>query len=146
LVSIGLNSAVNMPSSSGVPPASVPPGSMPPGLMPSGPIPIVNNGQVAVSAVLLAIGPVFVILRFWARKIKKQPLQWDDYTILLALVGIASFLSFPAKRVLKHSLNQLVNTASCIHAVWVSSKHYIGYVTIFMTPPIIKEFKKVRVY
>jgi hypothetical protein len=57
--------------------------------IPPGPTPVVNNGQVAINVVLLVLGPIFVALRFWARKIKRQPCLSDDYTILAALVSAA---------------------------------------------------------
>lgn len=89
--------------------------------IPPGPTPIVNNGQVAINAVLLVLGPVFVALRFWARTIKRQPFLGDDYSILCALI---------------------INTGLCIHGIWAGSEHYIGYVIPFMKAHARVEYKK----
>ncbi|KAF1950073.1 hypothetical protein CC80DRAFT_248826 [Byssothecium circinans] len=89
--------------------------------IPPGPTPVVNNGQVAINAVLLVLGPIFVALRFWARKIKRQPWLGDDYTILAALI---------------------INTGLCIHGLWAGSEHYIGYVIPFMKAHARIEYKK----
>ena len=41
---------------------------------------------IAVTATFAALAVVAVILRLWSRRIQKTPLQWNDYTCLLALV------------------------------------------------------------
>ena len=40
----------------------------------------------ALAAVLSILATVAVVLRFYARRIKKVSLSWDDYLIVLALV------------------------------------------------------------
>jgi hypothetical protein len=46
-----------------------------------------NNGTVAA---VMAIATVFVCLRFWARTAKETSLAYDDWSLLVALVGAAS--------------------------------------------------------
>ena len=41
----------------------------------------------ALAVVLTLLAVVAVLLRLYARKIKNAILSWDDYLILLALVG-----------------------------------------------------------
>ncbi len=40
----------------------------------------------AIATVLSILAIVAIVLRFYARRIKRTALWWDDYTILLALV------------------------------------------------------------
>lgn len=44
----------------------------------------------ALATVLTLLAVVAVLLRLYARKIKNAILAWDDYLILVALVGRAS--------------------------------------------------------
>ena len=42
----------------------------------------------ALASVLTVLAIVAVILRFYSRRIKKVVVSWDDYLIVLALVGL----------------------------------------------------------
>ena len=42
----------------------------------------------ALASVLTILAIVAVILRFYSRRIKKVGVSWDDYLIVLALVGL----------------------------------------------------------
>lgn len=46
--------------------------------------------MIALATVLTLLAVVAVSLRFFARRIKKTKLAWDDYTILPALVYSAT--------------------------------------------------------
>lgn len=46
----------------------------------------------ALAAVLTVLASVAVVLRCYARKIKKQTLSWDDYVIVVALVSQCGLL------------------------------------------------------
>ena len=46
--------------------------------------------MVALATVLAVIAVFAVLLRFYARRIKKTELAWDDYMILPALVHSAT--------------------------------------------------------
>ena len=42
----------------------------------------------ALASVLTILAIVAVVLRFYSRRIKKVGVSWDDYLIVLALVGL----------------------------------------------------------
>lgn len=42
----------------------------------------------ALASVLTVLAIVAVVLRFYSRRIKKVGASWDDYLIVLALVGV----------------------------------------------------------
>ena len=42
----------------------------------------------ALASVLTVLAIVAVVLRFYSRRIKKVGVSWDDYLIVLALVGV----------------------------------------------------------
>lgn len=46
----------------------------------------------ALATVLTVLAIVAVVLRFYSRRIKKVHLSWDDYSIVLALVGIFAMI------------------------------------------------------
>ena len=46
-----------------------------------------------IGIVLPMLAMLFLILRFWGRKIQHMPLGWDDYSMLLALVKSLFWLS-----------------------------------------------------
>lgn len=51
----------------------------------------------ALATVLTLLAVVAVLLRLYARKIKKVVLAWDDYLIISALVGRAArLMHFPS--------------------------------------------------
>ena len=47
----------------------------------------------ALASVLTVLAIVAVVLRFYSRRIKKVGVSWDDYLIVLALVGFFSVIS-----------------------------------------------------
>ena len=49
---------------------------------------------IAGSVVLITLDTFAVILRLWSRRVKRIGLAADDYTIIVALVGTASFSSW----------------------------------------------------
>jgi len=59
----------------------------------------VSTLAVNITFSLLAIATVS--LRFWIRKLKKLPLQADDYTVFIALVSAAG----PFKLLIAHEQN-----------------------------------------
>ena len=52
----------------------------------------------ALATVLTVLAIVAVILRFYSRRIKKVHLSWDDYSVVLALVGL-SIVMLASRRV-----------------------------------------------
>ena len=50
----------------------------------------VSRAVVIVSSVFPLVAVLAVVLRFYARRLKLQPFQADDYLVLLALVRIWS--------------------------------------------------------
>jgi hypothetical protein len=46
--------------------------------------------QYALAAVLSILPTIFTFLRFYARRLKKNALLWDDWLIVVALVSLAS--------------------------------------------------------
>lgn len=48
-----------------------------------------SSGKMyALTSVLTILAALAVILRFYSRRIKKICLSWDDYFIILALIGL----------------------------------------------------------
>ena len=52
----------------------------------------------ALASVLTLLAMVAVVLRFWSRCIRKIRPSWDDYFIVLALVGLCAVTFYCLER------------------------------------------------
>ena len=53
-----------------------------------------SGAMYALATVMTVVAIVAIGLRFWARRIKRAALSWDDYAIVPALVRVLSFPPF----------------------------------------------------
>lgn len=47
--------------------------------------------MIALGITFLVLPCIFVALRFWAKWLSRKAFQWDDFFILVALVGVSDF-------------------------------------------------------